>query len=53
MLDRFDLINLIRDLNRDDAFYYFQIARNLADGQFSTVDGALRARTDTTPSGCS
>ena len=41
MLDRFDLINLIRDVNGDDAFYYFQIARNLAEGKFSTFDGGI------------
>ncbi len=41
MLDRFDLLNLIRDVNGDDAFYYFQIARNLAEGKFSTFDGGI------------
>ena len=41
MLARFDLINLIRDVSIDDAFYYFQIARNLADGKFSTFDGGI------------
>ncbi len=41
MLDRFDLINLIRDVNGDDAFYYFQIARNMAEGKFSTFDGGI------------
>ena len=41
MLARFDLINLIRDVNKDDAFYYFQIARNLAEGKFSTFDGGI------------
>ena len=41
MLARFDLINLIRDLSTDDAFYYFRIARNLADGKFSTFDGGI------------
>ena len=41
MLARFDLINLIRDANNDDAFYYFQIARNLAEGKFSTFDGGI------------
>ena len=41
MLARFDLINLIRDVNEDDAFYYFQIARNLAEGKFSTFDGGI------------
>ena len=41
MLARFDLINLIRDLITDDTFYYFQIARNLAEGKFSTFDGGI------------
>ena len=41
MLARLDLINLIRDLSTDDAFYYFQIARNLAEGKFSTFDGGM------------
>ena len=41
MLARLDLINLIRDVNTDDAFYYFQIARNLAEGKFSTFDGGI------------
>ncbi len=41
MLSRFDLINLIRDVNVDDSFYYFQIARNLAAGKFSTFDGGI------------
>ena len=39
LLSRFDLLNIIRDVNLDDSFYYFQIARNLAAGQFSTFDG--------------
>ena len=41
LLSRYDLINLIRDVNYDDAFYYFQLARNLAAGQFSTFDGGI------------
>ena len=41
MLARFDLINLIRDASSDDAFYYFQIARNLASGKFSTFDSGI------------
>ena len=41
MLARFDLVNLIRDLNEEDAFYYFQIAHNLAAGKFSTFDGGI------------
>ena len=41
MLARFDLVNLIRDASNDDAFYYFQIAHNLAEGKFSTFDGGI------------
>ena len=41
MLARLDLINLIRDVSTDDAFYYFQIASNLAEGKFSTFDGGI------------
>ena len=41
VLARFDLVNLIRDQNEEDAFYYFQIARNLAEGKFSTFDGGI------------
>ena len=41
LLDRFDLVNVIRDVNQDDAFYYFQIAFNLAEGKFSTFDGGI------------
>ena len=41
LLDRFDLVNLIRDVNTDDAFFYFQIAFHMADGKFSTFDGGL------------
>ena len=41
MLTSFDIINLVRDANIDDAFYYFQIAKNLADGKFSTFDGGI------------
>ena len=41
ILARFDLINLIRDVSTDDSFYYFQIARNLAEGKFSTFDGGI------------
>ena len=36
-LDFFDLLHLFQD----DAFYYFQIARNLAEGKFSTFDGGI------------
>ena len=41
LLDRFDLVNLIRDVNYDDSFYYFQIAYHLAEGKFSTFDGGI------------
>ena len=41
MLTRFDLFNIIRDVNNDDSFYYFQIAYNLAEGKFSTFDGGI------------
>ena len=40
-LTSFDIINLVRDINIDDSFYYFQIAKNFADGQFSTFDGGI------------
>ena len=40
-LSRLDLVALLRDVNVDDSFYYFQIARNLAEGQFSTFDGGI------------
>ena len=40
MLHHFDLLSVI-DMYGDDAFYYFQIARNFADGQFSTFDGGI------------
>ena len=40
-LDRFDLVNLIREGYWDDAFYYFQIAYHMAEGRFSTFDGGL------------
>ena len=41
MLGRFDLVNLLRDVNVDDSFYYFQIAWHMAGGEFSTFDGGL------------
>ena len=41
MLARFDLVNLINRVNQEDAFYYFQIAFNLAEGKFSTFDGGI------------
>ncbi len=41
MLAHSDLINLIRFVSTDDAFYYFQIAFNLAEGKFSTFDGGI------------
>ena len=42
MLNRFDLVNLIRDFNFDDAFYYYQVASRMAAGEFSTFDGVTR-----------
>ena len=41
MLATFDLVNFIRDVNAADAYYYFQIAYNLAQGKFSTFDGGI------------
>ena len=41
MLASFDLVNLIRDVYADDAFYYLQIAYNLSQGKFSTFDGGI------------
>ena len=41
MLANLNLVNLLRDVNGDDSFYYFQIARNLAEGKFSTFDGGI------------
>ena len=41
MLANFDVVNLHRDAYVDDAFYYFEIARNLAAGKFSTFDGGI------------
>ena len=41
-LTSFDLVDgLIGVANADDAFYYFQIAYNLAQGKFSTFDGGI------------
>lgn len=40
LLASLDLVSLIHTF-QDDAFYYFQIARNLAAGQFSTFDGGI------------
>ena len=40
-LGRFDLVNLLRDVSVDDAFYYFQIAWHLSEGKFSTFDGGI------------
>ena len=42
MLNRFDLVNLLRDVNVDDSFYYFQVASRMAAGEFSTFDGITR-----------
>ena len=40
MLSNFDLLDLVL-ATRDDAFYYFQIAWNMAQGRFSTFDGGI------------
>ena len=40
MLYNFDLLDLVITI-RDDAFYYFQIAWNMAQGRFSTFDGGI------------
>ena len=40
-LSSFDLVNILRDVNVDDSFYYFQIAYNLSQGKFSTFDGGV------------
>ena len=40
-LASFDVVNLDRDAFYDDAYYYFEIARNLAAGKFSTFDGGI------------
>ena len=37
----FDVVNLHRSEFFDDAFYYFEIAKNLAAGKFSTFDGGI------------
>lgn len=37
----FDVVNLHRDALVDDALYYFEIAKNLASGRFSTFDGGI------------
>ncbi len=41
LLSRSDIVNFVAGFNNDDAFYYFQIAKNLAAGQFSTFDGGI------------
>ena len=41
MLTNFDVVNLHRDTLIDDSFYYFEIAKNLAAGKFSTFDGGI------------
>ena len=40
MLSNFDLLDMIVTA-RDDAFYYFQIAWNMAQGRFSTFDDGI------------
>ena len=39
-LSQLDLIQVL-NWNKDDAFYYCQIAKNMAAGKFSTFDGGL------------
>ena len=51
MLLRFDLGSLLR-LNGDDAFYYFQIARNRPRASSRPSTAASPARTAITRSGC-
>lgn len=41
MIASFDVVNLHRDTVVDDAFYYFEIAKNFAAGKFSTFDGGI------------
>ena len=41
VLDRFDLLDLLRYMSFDDAFYYYQIAYHMAEGKFSTFDGGI------------
>ena len=41
MLANFDFLNIVRDVNNDDAFYYFEIAKNLSDGRFLTFDSGI------------
>ncbi len=41
LLSHSDIVNFVAGFNNDDAFYYFQIAKNLAAGQFSTFDGGI------------
>lgn len=41
LLSHSDLVNVVTGFNNDDAFYYFQIAKNLAAGEFSTFDGGI------------
>lgn len=41
MIASLDVVNLHRDTLLDDAFYYFEIAKNFAGGKFSTFDGGI------------
>ena len=52
MLARFDLINLIRGLSADDAFYYFRSPATWPRGSSPPSTAASRAPMDITPSGC-
>ena len=49
MLTSFDLVDHIGDVNYDEAFYYFQIAYNLAQGKFSPPTAASPEPTATNP----
>ena len=40
-LSHLDLVSMFQGFNIDDSFYYYQIARNMAEGQFSTFDGGI------------
>ena len=41
MIASLDVVSLHRDTLLDDAFYYFEIAKNFAGGKFSTFDGGI------------
>ena len=41
MLANSDILSHVSAFNLDDSFYYFQVARNMAEGHFSTFDGGI------------